>query len=123
MKRVLLWLAAAVACTKEAGPSIDAQPPSRAKLPPAHASRPMHRLGPVTTTPRELFEDFTRPDADGIALVDKYAGGVAFTATIKTVGFDEDGAPIVWIDIDGENVMSLDFADRPGGLVPGASWR
>jgi hypothetical protein len=92
----------------------------RVSQPVASTQRTPQRLGPVETTPRALFDDFTRPDADRIALVDKYAGGVSFTATIKTVGSDDEGAPVVWIDIDGENVMSLEFARRPDGLRAGA---
>lgn len=92
----------------------------RVSQPVASMRRTPHRLGPVETTPRALLDDFTRPDADRIALVDKYAGGVSFTAIVKTFGIDEQGASVVWIDIDGENVMSLEFARRPEGLRAGA---
>lgn len=77
--------------------------------------------GPVLTTPKQLFDDFTSPDTNGIALLDKYRDGATFTATIKTVGTEEDGKPVVWIDVDAENLMSLDFADpAPRDLHPGA---
>lgn len=80
-----------------------------------------HRRGPVETTARALFEDFTRPDADGLVLLDKYRDGARFTATLKTVGADEHGQPVGWIDVDGENVMALDFAPPPPpGLRAGA---
>ena len=75
--------------------------------------------GPVHTTPRELFDDFTRPDADGLALADKYRNGATFTATIKTVCAEEDGKPVVWIDVDGENLMTLDFDEAPASLQVG----
>ncbi len=79
------------------------------------------RRGPVETTARELFADFTRPDADGFVLLDKYRDGARFTATLKTVGVDEEGLPVGWIDVDGENVMALDFAPPPpSGLRAGA---
>ena len=101
----LIVLAYAAACTRSA-----AEPPPRAAP------------GPVRTTPHQLFEDFTRPDADGLVLLDKYRDGVTFTATIKTVGVEEDGRPVVWIDIDGENLLTLEFArPPPGALVPGAA--
>lgn len=80
-----------------------------------------HRRGPVQTTARELFADFTQPDADGLVLLDKYRDGARFTATLKTVGVDDHGLPIGWIDVDGENVMALDFASPPPpGLRAGA---
>ena len=101
----LVVLACAAGCTRSA-----AEPPARAAP------------GPVRTTAQQLFQDFTRPDADGLALLDKYRDGVTFTATIKTVGVEEDGRPVVWIDIDGENLMTLELVDpSPGGLVPGAA--
>ena len=87
---------------------------------PAVVERTLPRA-PVKTTPRELFTDFTRPDADGVALIDKYRHGATFTATIKTVGIEEDGTPVVWIDVDGENLITLDFeAPAPDGLRAGA---
>jgi hypothetical protein len=56
-----------------------------------------------------------------MVLLDKYASGATFTATIKAVGVEDDGRPVVWIGIDGDNVMTLDFADpAPGDLRPGA---
>ena len=73
------------------------------------------------TTPKQLFDDFTSPDTDGLVLLDKYRDGATFTATIKTVGTDEADNPVVWIDVDGENLMSLDFDDpAPRDLVAGA---
>ena len=85
-------------------------------------SEPARRqAGPVMTTPKRLFDDFTSADTDGITLLDKYRDGVRFTATIKTVGAEEDGKPVVWIDVDGENLMTLDFDDpAPRDLQVGA---
>ena len=65
----------------------------------------------MLTTPKQLFDDFTSADTDGLTLLDKYRDGARFTATIKTVGAEDDGKPFVWIDVDGENLMSLDFED------------
>ena len=67
--------------------------------------------GAVKTTPRELFADFTRPDADGLALLDKYREGATFTGMLKTVGEDETGRPVLMIDVDGRNIISLGFLD------------
>jgi hypothetical protein len=111
MMRVWLCLALAACANKPSEPPRVTEPPRRPE-----------RHGPVHTTPYELFCDFTRPDADGLALLDKYAGGATFTATIKTVGVEEDGTPVAWIDVDGENMITLDFAaPAPAGLEPGAT--
>ena len=68
-------------------------------------------VGPVSTTPKDLFDDFTRPSTDGLALLDKYRDGATFTGTVKTVGVEESGKPVVMIDVDGNNIISLDFLD------------
>ena len=107
-----------LACAKPTEPA--AGPIARS--PADRAARMRHhapRRGPVHTTPQQLFEDFTRPDADGLALLDKYRDGARFTATIKTIGSEEDGTPVVWIDVDGENLMTLDFAEPPADLEVG----
>ena len=114
MSRLLVCVALIACATKSAEPST--------RGPEARAARIRHHApqrGPVHTTPRELFEDFTRPDADGRALIDKYREGATFTATIHTAGVDDDGTWVVWIDIDGENLMTLDFAEPPGELEVG----
>lgn len=101
MMRVVVLCAALVACAKTSAE-------------PAPVPRPVH------TTPRALFRDFTNPAADTLVLADKYRGGATFTATIKTVGAEQDGTPVVWIDVDGENLMTLDFAGpAPAGLRAG----
>jgi hypothetical protein len=76
-----------------------------------HQTKRPPARGPVLTTPKQLFDDFTSPDTEGLALLDKYRDGATFTAIIKTVGAEEDGKPVVWIDVDGENLMTLDFDD------------
>ena len=43
------------------------------------------RRGPIETTARELYADFTRPDAEGFVLLDKYRDGARFTATTRSV--------------------------------------
>lgn len=112
MKRVVLCLAL-VGCMKES-PERAGRPVDSAVAGDPHD--PVRPVRPVRTTPRQLVEDFTRPEADGLALLDKYAGGATFTATIKTVGREEDGTPVVWVDVDGESVLVLDFAPPPPPL-------
>jgi hypothetical protein len=99
MKGFVVWLVL-VGCASPRGE------PSRRRA----TDRPPAR-GPVITTPKQLFDDFTSPNSDGMVLLDKYRDGAQFTATIKTVGAEDDGKPFVWIDVDGENLMSLDFDD------------
>jgi hypothetical protein len=123
MKVALLWLVL-VGCAKDTS-----EPPPRAAArgspAPARSAAMPRSVAfprvPVKTTPRELFADFTRPEADGVALAVKYRDGATFTATIKTVGHEEDGTPVVWIDVDGENLMTLGFANpAPTDLRAGA---
>jgi len=113
MKRIVLF-AILIACAKPAEPS-PRGPADRAARIRHHAPR----RGPVVTTPQALFADFTRPEADGLALLDKYRDGATFTAIIHTIGSEDDGRPVVWIDVDGENLMTLDFAEPPRELVVG----
>jgi hypothetical protein len=113
MKRVVLC-AILIACAKPSEPSAAPRGPAE------RAARMRHHAphrGPVRTTPAQLFADFTRPD--GFALHDKYRNGATFTATVKTIGRDDDGTPLVWVDIDGENLMTLDFAEPPDDLEVG----
>jgi hypothetical protein len=113
MHRIALWLAL-LSC---------ANPHEPARSPDVRRAARMRHYAPartpVKTTPRELFADFTRPDADGLVLLDKYRYGATFTATIKTIGTEEDGTPVVWIDVDGENLITLDFEQAPGTLRVG----
>src|SRR5262245_8894281 len=114
MRRVWVSIALLACATKPAEPTT--------RGPEARAARMRHHApqrGPIHTTPRELFEDFTRPDADGPTLLDKYRAGATFTATIRTAGVDDDGRWVVWVDVDGENMMTLDFAEPPGELEVG----
>ena len=114
MKGFVVWVAL-VGC---ASPRSE---PARRQDRAAAATTRANAIGPVLTTPKRLFDDFTSADTDGMTLLDKYRDGARFTATIKTVGAEEDGKPVVWIDVDGENLMTLDFADpAPRDLQAGA---
>jgi hypothetical protein len=64
--------------------------------------------GPIHTDPISLYRDLTRGDD---ALLVKYRHGVTLTGAIKSVGEGERDEPIVMMDVDGRNVLSLDFAD------------
>ena len=70
--------------------------------------------GPVLTTPQRLFDDFTKAHA-----LDRYREGATFSALVKTVGEQEPGKPIVWVDVDGENFITLEFAPPPPAVAAG----
>jgi hypothetical protein len=118
---ILLALLVATGC-KDHHPeaTANAAPPVKRSAPTLEAPR---TGGPVKTTPRDLFADFTKPDADGLALLDKYRDGATFTGMLKTVGEDESGRAVLMMDVDGRNIISLDFtnADQAKGHKQGES--
>lgn len=67
--------------------------------------------GPVKSTPKDLFAEFSDPKADGMKLLDKYHDGATFSGKVSVKGAEESGKPILWIDIDGKNHMSVDYTD------------
>jgi hypothetical protein len=67
--------------------------------------------GPVKTTPQALFEEFTKPGVDGMALLDKYHDGATVSAKVSLKGHEEDGKPILWIPLEGNKHISLDYTD------------
>ena len=67
--------------------------------------------GPVKSTPKDLFAEFTDPKADGMTLLNKYHDGATFSGKVSVKGAEETGKPILWIDIDGKNHMSLEYTD------------
>jgi hypothetical protein len=76
-------------------------------------AEPAAAAGPVKTTPQALWADFTDPKVDGMKLLDKYRGGATFTGTIKIASAQENGDPILFMDVDGSNnKISLDFIDK-----------
>ena len=108
MKALVLCAACLAACAQQSPPT--------ASVPPPATKRP---VGPVKTTPLRLFDELIHAD---VALVDRYRDGVTFSAVIKTVGEDERGRPVVWIDVDGTDLITLDFSDpAPTGLRAGAT--
>jgi hypothetical protein len=119
---ILLALLVSIAGCKDHHPeaTANAAPPPTRSAPKLEAPKPG---GPLKTTPRELFADFTKPDADGLALLDKYRDGATFTGMLKTVGEEENGRPVLMMDVDGRNIISIDFTnpDQAKGHKQGES--
>ena len=69
---------------------------------------------PVFTTPQRLYDDFTKAHA-----LDRYRDGATFTALVKTVGEPEPGKPLVWVEVDGDNFITLEFAPPPPPVQAG----
>lgn len=67
--------------------------------------------GPVKTTPTALFDEFTKPGVDGMALLDKYHDGATFSGKVSVKGHEEDGKPILWMEIDGGRHIDLGYKD------------
>jgi hypothetical protein len=88
-----------------------AAPAVEAPAAPAGAEAPAAAGTPVATNPKDLFAEFTKPDADGMALIEKYRAGATFTGKIKSVGAEESGKPVIMLDVDGKNTISVDFTD------------
>jgi hypothetical protein len=79
----------------------------------ADKAEPAAAAGPLKTTPQALWTDFTDPKVDGMKLLDKYRAGATFTGTIKIASAQENGDPILFMDVDGSNnKISLDFTDK-----------
>ncbi len=79
--------------------------------PAATTDTPAAGGGPVKTNPKDLFAEFSDPKADGMKLIDKYHDGATFSGKVSVKGAEESGKPILWIDIDGKNHMTLDYTD------------
>jgi hypothetical protein len=119
---IALWLVSMTGCKKHQAEGTASAAPTRVR-PPATKLEAPKPGGPVKTSPRELFADFTKPDADGLALLDKYRDGATFTGMLKTVGEEETGRPVLMMDVDGRNIISLDFTnpDQAKGRKQGES--
>ena len=66
---------------------------------------------PIATSPKDMFAEWTKKDADGLALMTKYENGATFTGKLVTVGAEENGTPILFMDVDGKSRISLQFTD------------
>lgn len=96
------------ACSKKAAPTPTTDDPPAAK--PAEAPAPATG-GPVKTEPAALFDEFTKPGVDGMALLDKYHDGATISAKVAVKGHEEDGKPILWIQLAGAKHITLDYTD------------
>lgn len=67
--------------------------------------------GPVKTTPKELFADFTKPGTDGMALLKKYHDGAMFSAVVKTAPGSEAPTSMILDVGDGKSIIMASFAD------------
>jgi hypothetical protein len=93
------------ACSKKTD---DAKPTTAAA---ATTEAPAKSGGPVKTEPQALFDEFTKPGTDGMALLDKYHDGATISAKVVVKGHEEDGKPILWIELAGGKHISLDYTD------------
>jgi hypothetical protein len=75
------------------------------------AEAPAASAHPVKTDPQALFDEFTKPGVDGMALIDKYHDGATISAKVVVKGHEEDGKPILWIELAGGKHISLDYTD------------
>jgi hypothetical protein len=114
---LLLSLSLLGACGKKAddkaAPAGQPAPATKAGEPaaaPAPTPEPA-AAAPVKSTVKDVFVEFTKPDTDGMALLDKYKGGVTLTTKVAVKGKEESGKPILWADIDGKAHASLDYTD------------
>jgi hypothetical protein len=85
--------------------------PAPAPADPAAAPPAAAATAPVKTTPAALFDEFTKPGADTMALIDKYAGGATFTGKIKSAAKEASGKPVLFMDVDGKRRIDLGMTD------------
>jgi hypothetical protein len=107
---VLICAVLFAACSKkeDSKPAADnAAPAAEAKA----AEAPAKTGGPVKTEPQALFDEFTKPGTDGMALIDKYHDGATISAKVVVKGHEEDGKPILWVELAGGKHISLDYTD------------
>lgn len=78
---------------------------------PAVPTPPPAAAGPVVISPKDLFAEWTKADADGLALMTKYENGATFTGKLINVAAEENGTPVLFMDVDGKARISLGFTD------------
>jgi hypothetical protein len=67
---------------------------------------------PVKTDPKALFDEFSETNkVDPMKLIEKYHDGATFSAKVAVKGAEETGKPILWVDVDGKNHITLDYTD------------
>ena len=111
-----------VACKdKKEGGEASSKATATAADPAAKSAEPAAAT-PVKTDAKALFTEFTKPDADGMALLDKYRPGVTVTGAIKSVTAQEGGGPIVMLDAGEGNTM-LGWKDDAAAAEKAKSWK
>lgn len=108
MLRTALLCLALLACSKKADDNKTAAAPADK---PVETAAPAKTGGPVKTTPTALFDEFTKPGVDGMALLDKYHDGATFSGKAVVKGHEEDGKPILWIELDGGRHIDVGYKD------------
>ncbi|MBV8761381.1 MAG: hypothetical protein JO257_29050 [Deltaproteobacteria bacterium] len=110
LRTALLSLVLITACSKK-----DDKSTAGGTAAPAAAEKttePAPKAGaPVKTTPTALFDEFTKPGVDGMALLDKYHDGATISGKVSVKGHEEDGKPILWIELDGGRHIDLGYKD------------
>ncbi len=86
-------------------PAAAAAPTGGAEAPAAGGAKP------VETDPKALFAEFTNPAANGLELLTKYEAGATFSGKLVNVGAEENGTPVLFVDVDGKAKISLGLAD------------
>jgi hypothetical protein len=116
---VLVALSGSVvsSCSKtEAGPPPSAKPAPAAEQVAPPPAPPQPAPG-VQTTPKGLFAEFAKPNADRAAVMAKYSAGVTFTAKVvstggEDVGFYVDGNhQIIGTFVDPSKAMAVKVGD------------
>jgi hypothetical protein len=98
------------ACSKKADNASGGAAPTAEKTGEAPAGE-APKGAPVKTTPTALFDEFTKPGVDGMALLDKYHEGATFSGKVSVKGHEEDGKPILWMELDGGRHIDLAYTD------------
>jgi hypothetical protein len=101
---VLLTLSLVTACSNKKADKGD-KPDKGDK-----AATPDQPAGPSKVDVKVLWADFNG-GLKGMDLMNKYRDAVTFTAPVKSVGEEMDHSPIVMLDVDGKNLISIKFTD------------
>jgi hypothetical protein len=105
---------AAAGCSKkkdDAAGSSGAKTAESAEPAKGESAEPAKGAGPVKTDPKALFDEFTDPKVDGMALIDKYHDGATFSGKVTVKATGEDGTPILWMELDGGRHIELGYTD------------
>ncbi len=98
------------ACKKKEGGEAAATKPTEGAAA-AEGAAPA-AAAPLTMTAQALFDDFTKPGQDGMALLDKYRPGVTVSGAVTNTIAEESGLLHVWLDGGNNHKVTLDFTDQ-----------